>query len=153
MKKRKITMLIFLSVAVLLVGTIVIGHKILQPPQITKSEYQNNMTSTEKITTANIDGVIKGIPNESYYLYIGRSTCPYCRVFSPVIKELSSRQKVFYLDVENFKFNEATEDLIEKTLSVESVPYIVYYSNGKITKSINDSSATIEDVLALSSDQ
>ena len=44
---------------------------------------------TEKVKADNIDKIIKGIPNKSYYLYIGRSTCPYCRKFSPVIKELS----------------------------------------------------------------
>ena len=36
---------------------------------------------TEKVKADNIDKIIKGIPNKSYYLYIGRSTCPYCRKF------------------------------------------------------------------------
>lgn len=64
--------------------------------------------------------------------------------------QISSKHKVFYLDVENFNFDKNTENLIDKTLNIETIPYITYYNNGKLTKSINDSSATIEDVLALS---
>ena len=136
MKKRKMNMLLLFSSIVLLVG--ILYNTVLQSPQITEVEYQNNIAKTEKVKTDNIDEIIKGIPNKSYYLYIGRSTCPYCRKFSPVIKELSSKHKVFYLDAENFNFD------------IETVPYITYYNNGKLTKSINDSSATIEDVLSLS---
>jgi len=150
MKKRKMNMLLLFGSIVLLVGTIILYNTVLQSPQITEVEYQNNIAKTEKVKTDNIDKIIKGIPNKSYYLYIGRSTCPYCRKFSPVIKELSSKHKVFYLDVENFNFDKNTENLIDKTLNIETIPYITYYNNGKLTKSINDSSATIEDVLALS---
>lgn len=52
-------MLLLFSSIVLLVG--ILYNTVLQSPQITEVEYQNNIAKTEKVKTDNIDEIIKGI--------------------------------------------------------------------------------------------
>ena len=47
MKKRKMNMLLLFSSIVLLVG--ILYNTVLQSPQITEVEYQNNIAKTEKV--------------------------------------------------------------------------------------------------------
>lgn len=70
--------------------------------------------------------------NNTFFIYFGRKTCPYCREFVPKLREISESKQIdiYYLDTENTE-TDITLQEIRKEFKVEYVPTLIYIKNGK----------------------
>lgn len=84
---------------------------------------------------------------ETFYLYIGRPTCSYCRNFEPKLQEAMKETQVpvFYLNTD-------AEDEVEVTIfvdtqGIETIPHLTYYREGQKGDSLTKGSeSTIYEI-------
>lgn len=84
---------------------------------------------------------------DSFYLYTGRITCPYCLMFVPKLSQASNNTdtEIYYLDVENSEIEEGNlENFIEEN-DIVVVPDLLYFEGENFQNRLIDfQSATIE---------
>ncbi len=93
------------------------------------SEYENN-TKNFKDTT--VDEIYEKInQNDEFYIYVGRVTCEWCRLFVHYLNEYSNENniEIYYLDSTDTDTNEKLKDFREKN-NIEFVPALLYRSKG-----------------------
>lgn len=66
---------------------------------------------------------------DSFFLYTGRGTCPWCRKFVPVLNEVAKEQNIviYYLDSENTQ-QDANLSSFRDTYTIKSVPTFMYFA-------------------------
>lgn len=92
----------------------------------------NELTAKEAL--AKIDD------NESFFLYLGRDSCPYCREFAPSLDKKSKEKNITinYVDTEDAGTDLNIDSLIER-YDVEFVPTLIYLSEyGNDVKFFNE---------------
>jgi len=95
------------------------------------SLFKEYLKSTKDFEKLSADEVItKTNNNESFFLYFGRATCPYCREFVPKLDKVSKEKNVVitYLDTEDTDTDIAIQKLREQ-YDVEFVPTLINISN------------------------
>lgn len=109
------------------------------------SEYENFVSDFEKVSVTQINEKLDN--EEQFILYIGRKTCPYCRIFVPKLHKAVENEKVdmYYLDVE-IEGDEIGEFL--QSMEVEYVPSLISYNNRESKESldINSETITVEEI-------
>lgn len=83
---------------------------------------------------ATAEAVSEKITNqENLILFIGRATCPYCRLFAPKLAQVAkdNHLKIAFLDSDNFQDWEAIEDL-RRIYQVRTVPGLLVANQGKV---------------------
>lgn len=76
--------------------------------------------------------------NNSFYIYIGRATCEWCRLFVPTLAEYAYKNQieVYYLDS-----SETETDMMVKSFRVlneiDFVPTLLYYSKESNIRKVN----------------
>lgn len=100
---------------------------------LTPEEYDLNVTDFQKIS---IDQVYQAFTEDNleHTLYFGRSTCYYCRQFSPELKEFNQLidSKLEYYDTDGQDFNDAAKEFVFKTIGIPGTPTILYLKNGQV---------------------
>lgn len=109
-------------------------EKIMQdkPKEITTEEYEENVSSLKKVTIKDIQSSF--IEKKEQILYIGRSTCYYCRQFSPELKkfnELINNQLNYYSN-EGKDYDEDAANFIFNELGIPGTPTTLHIKNGEI---------------------
>ncbi|TCD45982.1 thioredoxin [Streptococcus sp. X16XC17] len=91
------------------------------------SEIQINTTSS--ITLSELRN--KLAQKESFFLYVGRPTCPYCRKFQPNLdKAMEETQvSVYYLNTDEEEAKDIT-DFVDSQ-GIETIPHLTYYKDGQ----------------------
>lgn len=81
---------------------------------------------------------------ETFVVYIGRQTCPYCAILTPVLEEkkefVSSEVSFYYFNVINYKQAILDEvegaqerwDSLKEEVGFTYIPCILYYKDGKL---------------------
>lgn len=71
-------------------------------------EYRSQVEAFKSIDLKTLERKID--TNDSLYVYIGRESCPYCRIFVPKLEQASTNTQtlIYYLDTEN-----TSEDSLE----------------------------------------
>lgn len=81
---------------------------------------------------------------QTFIVYIGRYTCPYCKVISPVLEKekerIDSQIPFYYFNVINYKQAildkeegaEARWDNIKEAIGFKYIPCVLYYKQGKL---------------------
>lgn len=88
---------------------------------------------------------------ETFYVYVGRPTCPYCRKFEPNLnKAMEETQiEVYYLDTDAEEASEVTTFVDSQ--GIETIPHLTYYKEGKkgnfLVKGSESSLKEIKDFL------
>lgn len=105
-------------------------------------DYEESVEDFELVSPNDI--IEKKSNGDNFFLYIGRSTCPYCEIFAPKLKDASedTESSIFYLNVEN----ESQENLtsILNDTEVTYVPALVYFESSNHKSSLED--FTSEDI-------
>lgn len=105
-------------------------------------DYEESVEDFELVSPNDI--IEKKSNGDNFFLYIGRSTCPYCEIFAPKLKVASedTESSIFYLNVEN----ESQENLtsILNDTEVTYVPALVYFESSNHKSSLED--FTSEDI-------
>lgn len=102
-----------------------------------QTDYQIAVNRLQKISLEAVEQKIQH--QESFYLYTGRESCPYCQEFAPKLAKAVDKTKitVYYLDSEH----------IDKTSwnNFKTIPNLTYFTNGTVYDRLsNTSQASVE---------
>ncbi|CAM3172069.1 PedC/BrcD family bacteriocin maturation disulfide isomerase [Leuconostoc gasicomitatum] len=120
--------------------------------QISFSEYDQNISQTESINPAQLVSMVEG--NKTFVLFVGFEKCPYCRGFSPVLKQFTdnSNVKIKYLDISKITAEQASNDFINvysKILGIKIAPTILLIKHGKVIHSYVGSDTSLSQLNTL----
>ncbi|MEF7658636.1 thioredoxin family protein [Bacillus thuringiensis] len=130
MKKKKY---ITLSVLILTVLTVLIlvGFNVNIGSNTSPSNTSIHQNTLLPIDTIKLENKIKNDSAE-FFIYVGRPTCPYCKVFQPNLeKAISDKQNiVYYYNTDDHKTDELFQKVLDE-LDVKSVPTLLHMKNGQ----------------------
>lgn len=134
---------LFLVGAMVLILLIPLMGKIMptsQQPIATESyvekskDYQQAVTTFNKNNATQIEEKISN--GDTFYLYIGRESCPFCQDFAPLLKKASTevKQTIDYFDAES---PSKKDDQLLDQLDIHSFPMLLKISEGHIIKTFD----------------
>lgn len=97
-----------------------------------KKELEKYYTAVLSFNITNVEEINEHISNgDCFYLYVGRSTCEWCRKLAPTLQSVAQNLgiDVYYLDSENSDANPPVKEFREQ-YSIQEVPAILYFENG-----------------------
>lgn len=95
-----------------------------------KDQYEENTKSFEKILSMHADYVLNN--EDKAVVYIGRSTCPFCRKFAKKLSELANKvtTTIYYVDSADSSDNELR--VFRDKYNIVTVPGFIVHKNGEI---------------------
>ena len=137
----------FIGIVLVSLGltSIIYFVKSTSQPVNAASEYAEAVKSYQELS---IDQVENKLANkDSFFLYVGRESCQYCRAFVPKLSQTveQTQQTVYYLDSEEDPTGQLEQFL--KASGIETVPSLLYIEGGKAVSILQKGSqATIEEI-------
>lgn len=113
-----------------------------------KDEYQKSIQTFDIVDISDIDNKVK--KGQNFILYIGRETCPECRVFAPILSEVAkdNNLKVLYLDSTDTEKTKNLKDFRDK-YNILYVPSLLISKGGNLyTPEIPESKDELEKILS-----
>ncbi|WP_261127719.1 thiol-disulfide isomerase [Streptococcus mitis] len=95
-----------------------------------QTDYQIAVNRLQKISIEAVEQKIQH--QESFYLYTGRESCPYCQEFAPKLAEAVDKTgtTVYYLDSENM--DKTSWNNFKTTVGFKTIPNLTYFTNGTV---------------------
>ena len=110
---------------------------------LAQTDYQIAVNRLQKISLEAVEQKIQD--QESFYLYTGRESCPYCQEFVPKLAEAVDKTgtTVYYLDSEHI--NKTSWNNFKTTVGFKTIPNLTYFTNGTTyDRLLNASQASVE---------
>ncbi|WP_057490599.1 thioredoxin family protein [Streptococcus orisasini] len=116
-------------------------------PDISTEEYEANVSNLKQVTMADVYHMFDD-QNGSYTLYLGRSTCIYCRKFSSVIKDFNnlSGGQVYYYNTDSADFSSASKEFLRSKIGTFGTPTVLHLEKGEIVSGQLGSGGTAQDL-------
>ena len=79
----------------------------------------------------------------SWFIYVGRDTCPFCQEFAPILIDLVKERgltSVIYFDTDATRGEPERAEVLDR-LGVTAVPAFLYTKNGKVAKVLQDTTS------------
>ena len=113
---------------------------------LTTKPQTNYQTAVNKLQKISLEAVEQKIRHqESFYLYTGRESCPYCQEFAPKLARAVDKTgtTVYYLDSANI--NKTSWNNFKTTVGFKTIPNLTYFTNGTTyDRLLNASQASVE---------
>lgn len=95
-----------------------------------QTNYQTAVNKLQKISLEKVEQKIQD--QESFYLYTGRESCPYCQEFAPKLTKAVDKTKitVYYLDSEHI--DKTSWNNFKTTVGFKTIPNLTYFTNGTV---------------------
>lgn len=102
--------------------------------------------NTEKFVTVSANEILNDDSKDSFLLYIGRETCPYCQKFVKELSKVSEKfgKTIYYLDSENVSEDKELQE-VGKKFNIKAVPTLLNITT-KNKESSKYSGETFEDL-------
>lgn len=110
---------------------------------LAQTDYQIAVNRLQKISLEAVEQKIQD--QESFYLYTGRESCPYCQEFAPNLAKAVDKTKrtVYYLDNEHI--DKSSWNNFKTTVGFKTIPNLTYFTNGTAYERLqNASQASVE---------
>ena len=97
---------------------------------LAQTDYQIAVNRLQNISLETVEQKIQD--QESFYLYTGRKSCPYCQEFVPKLAEAVDKTgtTVYYLDSENI--DKTRWNNFKTTVGFKTIPNLTYFTNGTV---------------------
>ena len=97
---------------------------------LTQTDYQIAVNRLQKISLEAVEQKIQH--KESFYLYTGRESCPYCQEFAPKLAKAVDKTEttVYYLDSEHI--DKTSWNNFKTTVGFKTIPNLTYFTNGTV---------------------
>ena len=110
-----------------------------------QTDYQIAVNRLQKISLEAVEQKIQH--QESFYLYTGRESCPYCQEFAPKLAKAVDRTDttVYYLDSEHI--DKTSWNNFKTTVGFKTIPNLTYFTNGTVYDRLSDASQASVEVI------
>ena len=98
---------------------------------IQPNEYHINLQQTYPINNVQLKALMKGQFSQAYYIFIGCPTNLYSRKLSPVIKQLSRQQTVYYFNTDRYSLDSDLQRFICDTNHFEKNTCLIQIHHDK----------------------
>jgi len=120
---------------------------------VTEGQYEINVSNLNRVTPEQLFSKISS--KDTFYVYFGYKECPYCRSFSPILKQskLDSSINIQYFDIDQELKPELVNKLMsyfQNDLEMTGTPTIAYYKNGILSGKLSGADTTLQDIKSLS---
>lgn len=108
-----------------------------------QTDYQIAVNRLQKISLEAVEQKIQH--QQSFYLYTGRESCPYCQEFAPKLAKAVDKTEttVYYLDSEHV--DKTSWNNFKTTVGFKTIPNLTYFTNGTAYERLqNASQASVE---------
>ena len=108
-----------------------------------QTDYQIAVNRLQKISLEAVEQKIQH--QESFYLYTGRESCPYCQEFAPKLAKAVDKTNItmYYLDSEHI--DKTSWNNFKTTVGFKRIPNLTYFKNGTVYDRLpNASQASVE---------
>ena len=112
-----------------------------------QTDYQIAVNRLQKISLEAVEQKIQH--QESFYLYTGRESCPYCQEFAPKLAEAVNKTEttVYYLDSEHI--DKTSWNNFKITVGFKTIPNLTYFTNGTAYERLQNASQASVEVIEL----
>lgn len=95
-----------------------------------QTDYQIAVSRLQKVSLEAVEQKIQH--QESFYLYTGRESCPYCQEFAPKLAKAVDKTEttVYYLDSEHI--DKTSWNNLKTTIGFKTIPNLTYFTNGTV---------------------
>ena len=140
MNSKKVLILLSLLLILIVIFTACLTTQ----PQ---TDYQIAVNRLQKISLEAVEQKIQH--QESFYLYTGRESCPYCQEFAPKLAKAVDKTKitVYYLDSEHI--DKTSWNNFKITIGFKTIPNLTYFTNGTAYERLQNASQASVEVIEL----
>ena len=112
---------------------------------LSQTDYQIAVNRFQKISIEAVEQKIQH--QESFYLYTGRESCPYCQGFALKLAKAVDKTEttVYYLDSEDI--DKTSWNNFKTTVGFKTIPNLTYFKNGTVYDRLSNASQASVEVI------